>query len=108
MSKFKEQVNDAKNAHKQENIQLKNELKAIKLFQLRKQANVKQLCVAANEEIQQWLFEYVSMSKDKENNASICNLEPHSLESPTQHILSYVGAKPNDRHILVKGLVNAG
>jgi len=50
----------------------------------------------------------VSLSKDKENNGSIGNLEPHSLESPTQHVLSFMPAKPNDKHILVKGLVNAG
>jgi hypothetical protein len=48
------------------------------------------------------------MSKDKENNGSIINLEPYSLESPTQHVLSSIPAKTDDRHILVKGLVNAG
>lgn len=51
MSRFKDQVNEAKTARKQEYAQLKNDIKCINLFQLRKQANVKQLCQQANEEI---------------------------------------------------------
>lgn len=41
MSKFKEQVSEAKSARKCELGQLKNDIKCINLFQLKKQASVR-------------------------------------------------------------------